>query len=166
MKLWVQTDSVNSAGKAVRAKVSEVTADISRQVKSRGVRAVNAIRDAELRVLKGQRSGRVYRKPYTGSKSKEERKKLKYKPPMYTASAPGEPPARRTGNLRMHWNGQVKSENAPGGGTIVVAELESQEPYAASLENGTSKMAPRPFVEKIKEEAAPEIQKIYSESYK
>ncbi len=66
----------------------------------------------------------------------------------------------------MHWNGQVKSKNAPDGGAIVVAELESQEPYAASLENGTSKMAPRPFVEKIKEDAAPEIQKIYSESYK
>lgn len=152
MKLWVKTDSVNSAGRAVRVKVSEVAADINRQAKSRGVRAVNALRNAELRVLKGQRSGRVYRKPYT-------------KKATYTASAPGEPPARRTGNLRMHWNGQVKSENAPGGGVIVVAELESQEPYAASLENGTSKMAARPFVEKIKEEATPDIQKIYSESY-
>ena len=46
-----------------------------------------------------------------------------------------------------------------------MAELESQESYAAHLENGTSRMAPRPFVEKIKQEATPEIQKIYSEPY-
>ena len=84
---------------------------------------------------------------------------------MYTASAPGEPPARRTGNLRLHWNGQVKTGASSGDGVEIIAELESQEPYAALLENGTSKMAARPFVEKIKEEAAPEIQKIYSEPY-
>ena len=135
MKLWVETDSVHSAGRSVRAKVSEAAAGISRQAASRGVRAVNALRNAELNVLKGQRSGKRYRKyPYKS---------------MYTASAPGEPPARRTGNLRVE----------------IIAELESQEPYAAALENGTSKMAPRPFVEKIKEEAAPEIQRIYSEHY-
>lgn len=125
--------------------------DINRQVVSRGTRAVNALRNAELRVLKGQRSGKVYRKPYSRA--------------TYTASAPGEPPARRTGNLRMHWNGQVKSEIASGRGVAIIAELESQEPYAAYLENGTSKMAARPFVEKIKEEAAPEIQRIYSGPY-
>ncbi len=151
MKLWVETDSVHSAGRSVRAKVSEAAAGISRQAASRGVRAVNALRNAELNVLKGQRSGKRYRKyPYKS---------------MYTASAPGEPPARRTGNLRLHWNGQVKKGVSSGNGVEIIAELESQEPYAAALENGTSKMAPRPFVEKIKEEAAPEIQRIYSEPY-
>lgn len=152
MRLWAETDSINSAGRAVRAKVSEMTDGINRKAVSRGTRAVNALRNAELRVLKGQRSGKVYRKPYT-------------KTATYTASAPGEPPARRTGNLRMHWNGQVKSKNASGGGVSVVAELESGEKYASMLENGTSKMAPRPFVERIKEEAMPEIQGIYSEPY-
>ena len=150
MKLWVD-GKAGSAGSAIRATVKEQVTNINRKVVSRGVRAVNAIRNAELEVLKGQRSGRVYRKPYTKA--------------TYTASAPGEPPARRTGNLRMHWNGQVKSENASSGGVAIVAELESQESYAGHLENGTSKMAPRPFVERIKEMAMPEIQKIYSESY-
>ena len=150
MKLWVD-GKAGSAGSAIRATVKEQVTNINRKVVSRGVRAVNAIRNAELEVLKGQRSGRVYRKPYTKA--------------TYTASAPGEPPARRTGNLRMHWNGQVKSENASSGGVAIVAELESQESYAGYLENGTSKMAARPFVEKIKEEATPEIQKIYSEPY-
>lgn len=150
MKLWVN-GKAGSAGSAIRATVKDQVTNINRKVVSRGVRAVNAIRNAELEVLKGQRSGRVYRKPFSRA--------------TYTASAPGEPPARRTGNLRMHWNGQVKSENASSGGVAIVAELESQEPYAGYLESGTSKMAARPFVEKIKEEATPEIQKIYSEPY-
>lgn len=59
----------------------------------------------------------------------------------------------------------MKSENTSSGGVAILAELESQEAYAGILENGSPKMAPRPFVEKIKEEAAPEIQKIYSEPY-
>ena len=152
MRLWIETDSVNSAGRAVRAAIKEQTENINRQVLSRGVRVVNALRNAELKVLKGQRSGKRYRKyPYKS---------------RYTASAPGEAPARRTGNLRLHWNGQVKTESAAKNGVSVIAELESQEDYAPFLENGTSKMAPRPFVDRIKEEAEPEIRKIYSESYK
>lgn len=150
MKLWVD-GKAGSAGSAIRATVKDQVTNINRNVVSRGVRAVNAIRNAELEVLKGQRSGKVYRKPYSKA--------------TYTASAPGEPPARRTGNLRMHWNGQVKSENSSGGGVAIIAELESQEPYASYLENGTSKMAARPFTEKIKEEAEPEIKRIYSEPY-
>lgn len=150
MRLWVD-GKPGSAGSAIRATVKDQVTNINRKVVSRGVRAVNAIRNAELRVLKGQRSGRVYRKPFSRA--------------TYTASAPGEPPARRTGNLRLHWNGQVKSENSSSGGVAIVAELESQEEYAADLEYGTSKMAPRPFVEKIKQEATPEIQRIYSEPY-
>lgn len=151
MKLWVDGNP-GSAGAAIRAKVKDQVANVGRQVTSRGVRVVNAIRNAELEVLKGQRSGRVYRKPYT-------------KKATYTASAPGEPPARRTGNLRMHWNGRVKTKSGTGGGVRVIAELESQEPYAGHLENGTSKMAARPFVDRIKEKAAPEIEKIYKEPY-
>lgn len=137
---------------AIRATVKGQVAKINRQVVARGVRAVNAMRNAELEVLKGQRSGRTYRKPHSKA--------------TYTASAPGEPPARRTGNLRMHWNGQVKSEGSTaGGGVQIIAELESQEKYAGYLENGTKKMAARPFADKIKEKATPEIEKIYKEPY-
>lgn len=151
MRLWVNTEGVKSAGSQIKAKVSEMTANLNRQVLSRGTRAVNAIRNAELEVLKGQRSGKRYRKyPFKST---------------YTASAPGEPPARRTGNLRLHWNGQVKTGSRKGNGIEVIAELEAQEKYAGYLENGTDHMAPRPFVDRITEKAAPEIKKIYSEPY-
>lgn len=152
MKLWVDGKPGN-AGSAIRATIKEQVTDINRKVVSRGVRAVNAMRNAELEVLKGKRSGKVYRKPFSKA--------------TYTASAPGEAPARRTGNLRMHWNGQVKSENSSNGGVAIIAELESNEPYAVFLEHGVPKtnMAARPFVDKIKEKAEPEIKKIYSEPY-
>lgn len=150
MRLWVETDA-NSAGRAVQAKVGEMTADINRQIVSRATRAVNELRNAELEVLKGQRSGKRYRKyPYRST---------------YQASAPGEPPARRTGNLRLHWNGTV--ETSPhGNGVEVKAVLESQEKYAVYLEEGTKKMAARPFHDRIVEKARPNIEKIYSEPYR
>lgn len=171
MKLWVD-GKAGSAGSAIRATVAEQVASINRKVVSRGVRAVNAMRNAELKVLKGQRSGRVYRKPGTHGRVSKATKALMEDyghklrgGQLYRASAPGEPPARRTGNLRMHWSGQVKSENSSGGGVAIAAELESQERSAPILENGTSGMAPRPFVERIKQTAMPEIKKIYSEPY-
>ncbi len=151
MKLW-NDGKAGSAGNVIRATVKGMVAGINRKVVSRGVRAVNAMRNAELEVLKGQRSGRTYRKPHRKA--------------TYKASAPGEAPARRTGNLRMHWNGQVKNEGSTsGGGVKIIAELESQEKYAGYLESGTRKMAARPFVDKIKEKAIPEIEKIYKEPY-
>lgn len=117
---------------------------------SRATRGVNELRNAELEILKGQRSGRTYRKyPFRST---------------YTASAPGEPPARRTGNLRLHWNGTVEG-GITGNGVSVSLTLESQESYAGYLEHGTRKMAARPFVERIKEKASPGIKRIFEEPY-
>lgn len=172
MRLWADSDAAGSAGRVVRAKVSEMVEGINRKVASRGVRAVNALRNAELEVLKGQRSGRVYKKPGTHGKASKATKKLLGDyghtlrgGQLYRASAPGEPPARRTGALRMHWNGHVESKSVSGNGIVITAALESGEKYAGILENGTGNMAPRPFVEKIKEKAMPEIRKIYSKPY-
>ena len=139
-------------GAAIQEKIERKVESVNRQAVSRGTQAVNALRNAELEVLKGQRSGRVYRKPHSKA--------------SYTASAPGEPPARRTGNLRLHWNGKVIKERTSGGGLNITAELESQEPYAGILEHGSRRMAPRPFVEKIKQKAMPEIKKIYGKPYR
>lgn len=134
----------------LKVAVDDTVKKVNREAASRGMRAVNAIRNAELEVLRGKRSGRVYRKPHTKS--------------HYTASAPGEPPARRTGNLRLNWNGTVESSST-GSGLRVTAVLESQERYSTYLENGTRRMAPRPFKQPISEKAMPEIERIYREKY-
>lgn len=134
----------------LKIAVDDTVKKVNREAASKGTRAVNAIRNAELEVLRGKRSGRVYRKPHTKS--------------HYTASAPGEPPARRTGNLRLNWNGTVESSST-GSGLRVTAVLESQERYSTYLENGTRRIAPRPFKQPISEKAMPEIERIYHEKY-
>lgn len=134
----------------LKIAIDDTVKKVNKEAASRGIRAVNAIRNAELEVLRGKRSGRVYRKPHTKS--------------HYTASAPGEPPARRTGNLRLNWNGTVESSST-GSGLRVTAVLESQERYSTYLENGTRRMAPRPFKQPISEKAMPEIERIYHEKY-
>lgn len=146
MRLWIDTAALGTAGQAVKAKVGEMKARVNQQVLSRGTRAVNQLRNAELEVLRGKGSGRTYRKyPYKST---------------YQASAPGEPPARRTGNLRLHWTGNVK-----GGGGNITLELESAEFYAGYLENGTRKMARRPFKDRITQKALPPIKVIFNEPY-
>lgn len=170
MKLWVD-GAEGSPGKAVRAAVKDQVDFINQKAVSRATRAVNAIRTAELRVLKGQRSGRVYRMPGTTGKATKSTKKLAKEyghkltgGQLYRASAPGEPPASRTDNLRKHWTGQVIPVFKPGG-VEILAQLESQEKYAEALELGKG-MARRPFKERIQEMAEPEIRKIYNEPYR
>lgn len=131
----------------VKEAVDRTVKNVNQKVKSRATRVSNALRNAELEVLKGQRSGRIYRKPHSRAK--------------YQASAPGEPPARRTGALRLNWTMGQESK----GENQVTAYIESNTPYAGYLENGTSRMAARPYVEKIKEKAEPEIERIMSEQY-
>ena len=168
MKLWTQLKGPdgelvrdrfgNPVERKVRAKVSEMTKDVNRQVVSRATRALSELRNAELDVLKGQRSGRVYRNyPYKNKR---------------TASAPGEPPARHRGALRLHWTGMVETR-PKGSGMEVTAVLESGEKYAAPLEYGATyskrahyTMAARPFHDRIVERAKPKILQIYEASYR
>ena len=139
------------APEGVKEAVKNTVKSINRQVRSRGTRVKNALRNAELEVLRGRRSGRKYRKPFSTTR--------------YTASAPGEPPARRTGALRLSWTGGVEASAGSSGGTKVTAYIESQTPYAGYLENGTSKIAARPYVDRIKEKAQPEVDRIMNEDY-
>lgn len=134
----------------IQEAVEKNVKSINQQIKSRGTRVKNALRNAELEVLKGQRSGKMYKKPH-------------YKR-RYTASAPGEAPARRTGALRLDWTGGVETSNG-NNSTKVTAYIQSDVPYSSYLENGTEKIAPRPFVEKIKKKAKPEIERIMNDNY-
>ena len=69
-------------------------------------------------------------------------------------SAPGSPPGVRTGHLRRDWTMFSSAE---------VFGIESGAHYAGYLEYGTSKMAARPFVQKIAQTAMPKVIAIFSE---
>lgn len=141
----------------LEAACERISQNISTGMKSRGMRAANELRNASQLVLRGQRSGRRYRVP--GTKS------------YYTASAPGEPPAVRTGAFRLSW--QTKQEvKDSADGTSVRSYIESNTRtdngkylLGSILEEGTSRMAPRPYQEKIQEKALPKIKQIYKEPY-
>lgn len=137
----------------IKIVVAKKITAIGVEVKSRAVRGSNALQKAELKVLRGQRSGRVYKKPFVST--------------TYTASAPGESPAVRSGKLRLSFRPVARTYDGSvfGGAASAYASIETDTHYAGYLENGTRKMAARPYVEKIKQEALPEIKRIYSAPY-
>ena len=142
------TVSIEGTEQAIEEARKRAVQNVNQKVVSRGTRAVNAIRNAELEVMRGQRSGRIYKKPGGGT---------------YQASAPGEAPAVRTGNLRLSWSAELEIEGSLQGDIKVGAQLISNTEYAQYLEFG--KRSPRPFVEKIQEKAYPDVLKIYKEPY-
>lgn len=90
------------------------------------------LKDAVQETLTGNRSGRVYRVPATKQK--------------YTASAPGEPPAVRLGDLKRAISHKVNKAKLT---AIVGPRLIGQDPkkqYPVWLEFGTKKMSPRPYM--------------------
>lgn len=151
------TIRVTLTGDDIETQWEQLRDSIKHQMASRGYRASNELRNAALEVLKGQRGGRRYRVPGTGA--------------YYTASAPGEPPAVRTGVFRLSWKPESFVEN---GGNRVVARIRNESTtnngrykLAEILEQGTpgGQMAPRPHHERIQREALPHITRIYSEPY-
>lgn len=97
--------------------------------------------------ITGPRTGAEYRVPSTARK--------------YTASAPGEPPAVRTGDLRRHMSYQLKRE-----GSEIFSAIGNKLEYANYLEHGTTDamgqdlMAPRPFLSPTFEEQRETIMRI------
>lgn len=130
--------------------VSSIVTNITEQAKSRGIRAANELRNASLQILRGQRSGRIYHRPHSSG--------------TYTASAPGEPPANRSGVLRLSWKPQAKSSKSWKTVSIRPA-IWTDVKYAPTLQEGTKKMAPRPFEEPIIEQAKSKIIAIYSQPF-
>lgn len=73
-------------------------------------------------------------------------------------SAPGEVPGTVSGTLMRSWSLYYSA-----GGYTGVFGIVCGASYAGYLENGTRKMAARPFVDKIQEAALPEVMSIFSE---
>lgn len=135
--------------------IEQAVDSIRQQVEARSYQAANELRKSALEILRGQRNGRRYRVP--GKKT------------YYTASAPGEPPAARTGLFRLSWHPTALKE-----GDTYISRIESDRRTSKGkyilgeiLEEGTpgGQMAPRPHQDKILEDAEPKIERIYSEPY-
>lgn len=137
----------------LRGKIDKISSQVTQETKSRAFNAAKELRNAAHFVLEGARSGKVYRKPGT-----------KYV--TYQASAPGEPPANRSrsGGLRTSWTARAESEK----GTKRIAihsVIWTDKHYAPLLQDGTSRMAARPFKEEIVERARPKITAIFNEPF-
>lgn len=147
-----------TASYVIEHSCEEVVDKITKQMQSRSFRATTELRNAELRVLRGKRSGRVYRMPNT-------------KRAHYRASAPGEPPAVRTGHYRLRWMRKSYATPSGSGKSMTIhSEIQSNVKVKGRLlgemlEDGTAKMAPRPHKEEIIRRAKPKIIKIYKERY-
>lgn len=79
--------------------------------------------------------------------------KLKLSEPWPPASAPGEAPHVRTGTLRRGVTGRVEDDSKG----IVILVGVAGVPYAADLEFGKSRLAPRPYIRPAIQENKKEI---------
>lgn len=160
MKVTVKGPSLEEIAKTI-------TVEVTHQMERRSYLAANELRNAAQLVLRGQRSGRRYKVPGTYKRQRDKTDGKMKNGRYYTASAPGEPPAVRTGAFRMSW--QPTARVVMGS---YISRIESdirtengQHTLGQILEDGTSRMAPRPYKDRILEKAEPGIVKIYSEPY-
>jgi len=128
--------------------------DLGEEFKMRMEEAVNIVRNNVLEMLSHQGTGRLYKVPGT-------------KNTFYTASAPGEPPAVVTGDLKKSIMtniivekdtiigevGSGLSFNSKGEGGVGVD-------YGPMLEYGTMKMLPRPWLRPSFEQSQAEVEDI------
>jgi len=124
--------------------VAEYVASTNSTAKTCAVQASKELRNAAMIVLGGKRNGRVYRVPGT-------------KKATYHASAPGEPPAVRTGTLRESWQMAASYDVDIRLNLKATAEIYSDVPYAEPLEEGHGTVDRRPYRERTIERAKPRI---------
>jgi hypothetical protein len=144
-----------NASRIVAKTVATTLKGLEKEVATRAYRAANELRTASLYVLRGRRTGRQYRIPFTGV--------------TYRASAPGEPPAVRTGMFRLSWGTHIHVEKV-GVHFRAVSAIESNLRVGGHLlgdilESGTSRMDPRPYKQAVIDRALPKVKELYKKPY-
>lgn len=167
-----RTTTIEYAGAAIEEAVAQTVNGIGLEVRSRAYRVANELQNQANDVLRGQRHGRRYKVPGTFKRQRDKATGRMRNGVYYTASAPGEPPANRTGAFRTSWHRRVYAEELGGAEFNVHGVTESdlkvgekQHLLGVLLDEGTSRMAPRPYRERVVEKAMPKVMKIYRESY-
>jgi len=108
--------------------------------------AVNEVRNVTLDTLSGTRSGRTYKVPGTGR--------------TYTASAPGEPPAVATAELRQNIDTKIEAE-----GKTIAGYVGTDKIQGKMTELGTKNIAARPWLRVSFEKAMPKIRGIFGKKW-
>lgn len=124
----------------------EVLKGIEDAASQRMIEAVNVVRNQALETLSGSRSGRTYKVPGTSR--------------TYTASAPGEPPAQASGELRQSVKTMIVNE-----GKKLIGLVGSDSKHAAPLEFGTYRMAARPWLKLSFEKSLEQVKSILSRKW-
>lgn len=125
-----------------RSNAKQMKSDLHAGVRRNVDAAAEHLRGAIMKkLLRGKRSGIRYRVPSGVSA-------------MYTASAPGEAPANRTGMLGNSFRAISRSNNRSLIGSPLV--------YARHLEKGTRFIAPRPYFRVTAREETPKVHRILS----
>ena len=133
-----------SAGGALKVAVSELIFQINKRALSASERGLNIMRNVAVEVLSHDGTGRRYGR--------------------HVASAPGQPPAPDSGNLRRNWSRKKWAEpNGIGHGIRITLELRSRMAYARYLDPGTRRIAQRPYKEPIRRRARPKIAALFAE---
>lgn len=135
-----------SAGMKFAQYAEKISDGMRDELYRRGVQITQVLRKTELEILAGTRNG------------------VKYKSLPNRSSAPGEAPAAQSGKLRQEWD-DITERQGNGHTSIVTSRITSTTPYVGYLEEGTERMAARPFVDKILEKAEPEILEIARAPY-
>ncbi len=124
----------------------EVVKKIEDTAGKRMAEAVQAVRTQTLETLSGSRSGRTYYVP--GTKR------------QYTASAPGQPPATATAELRQSIRTAVE-----GVGRKVIGMVGTDKIQGKMTEFGTRNMRARPWLKISFEKAMPKIKAIFGKKW-
>ena len=146
---------MKTASKIIADTIKTTLTGIHGEAVSRAYRASNHLKTASLYVLRGQRHGRQYRVPHTKR--------------YYTASAPGESPAVRTGAFRLSWGTHVRIERQ-GNVFRCISSIESslkagEYLLGDILEEGKEKMKPRPYKNEVRRRAEPSIKSLYMKPF-
>lgn len=137
-----------SAAADLDFEVKKIVRGIEKTAISQADGGLRILRNAALEVLGKDGTGRSYKR---GKKA------------FHVASAPGEPPAPDYGNLRKNWKQQKEIMGGVGAGLLrIVLKMKSRMEYASYQDKGTRFISPRPFRERIRKKALPELQALFS----
>lgn len=119
-----------------------IAEQLSQDAVERGVRAATLeTKNLVINELSQRGTGRAYKR---GQK-------------VHVASAPGNPPAPDTGRLRGSTQSEVMSTQ---NGAVGIVSVNTE--YAAALELGTERIAPRPFISTVAREGAKRIAAVFT----